>query len=184
MYLGETDPNKKYWRCPTCNAINPVLVDRADIIRDDERDYWRYKIAKYRLKTFITDWLTHLYMTEMEGWCAELPEHLQGERADPKEIVKARVLYVRSHEAIRFMEEVPLLVSDLLNWGFSLDNPGRTAEADALRSCLIDELRRLAQSKQRFHTEAFEECWGDGLQQGRCAKWGGEVGKSSTSSRI
>jgi hypothetical protein len=62
-------------------------------------------------------------VAEGAGWCGQLPPHLLGKRADPKEIVRARVLYVRAKEADEFMESVPALVAGLLNRGFSLDNP-------------------------------------------------------------
>lgn len=157
LYPNESDPNTKYWRCPHCNFIHPVLADRADIIAPDELPYWRYKIAKYRLETFTTDWLTHLYIAEMMGWCTELPQHMQDDRADPKDVVRARVLCVRAREAIDFMESVPVVVARLLDWGFSLDIPVNTKEGEVLRACLVAELQRLEWSKQKFHTEELIE---------------------------
>lgn len=157
LYPNEKDPGKKYWRCPLCNAIHPVLVDRADIMRSDELPYWRYKIARYRLDTFLTDWLTHLFSAEMEGWCAPLPERLQEVRADPKEVVKARTVYVRAREAEQLMQEVPIYVASLLDWGFSLDNPTKSKEAEVLRKYLVGELKRSEGSKRKFHTEELIE---------------------------
>jgi hypothetical protein len=157
VFDGEKVPGGKYWRCPYCQMINSVLVDRADIIAADELPYWRYKIARYRLETFTTDWLTHLYVAEMIGWCAELPLHLQGSRADPKEVVKARVVYVRPREAVEFMENVPILVAGLLSWGFSMDNPVNKEEGDLLKACMIADLQQLGSSKRMFHTEELIE---------------------------
>jgi hypothetical protein len=157
VYENETDPSVKYWRCPYCSDINPVLVDCADVIAPDELPYWRYKIARWRLETFTTDWLMHLYVAEMEGWCGPLPAHLEGARADPKDVVRARVVCVRAREAIEFMENVPILVARLLGWGFSLDNPASTKEGDLLKADLVAESQCLEASRQKFHTEELIE---------------------------
>jgi hypothetical protein len=93
----------------------------------------------------------------MEGWCAPLPEHLQGERADPKDVVKARTLYVRARQAEAFMRDVPIYVAGLLDWGFSLDNPDKSAEAAVLKQTLIAELHRLERSRRMWHTEELNE---------------------------
>lgn len=129
---GETDPNTKFWRCPLCNAFQPVLMDHADCMRPEELPYWRYKIARYRLHTFLTDWLTHLFIAENEGWCASLLEHFNDPRADPKHVIKGRTLCVRAREAEEFMIQVPIYVAGLLDWGFKSDNPTKSAEADVL----------------------------------------------------
>jgi hypothetical protein len=153
LIAGEKDPDVKYWRCPTCQDINPVLVDRVDIMKDDEIAYWRYKVARHRLDTFLTDWVTHLWGGEAVGWFPPLPPHLQHDRVDAKDIVKARTVRVKAREAVQFMEEVPLLVTGLLDWGFSLDNPNNTAEGDVLKDRIIAELQSLEKSGQKFYTE-------------------------------
>jgi hypothetical protein len=64
MLPGETDPNKKFWRCISCRHIHPVIIDRADIIADDEFMYWRYLISKYRLNELNANWPTLLFNAE------------------------------------------------------------------------------------------------------------------------
>jgi hypothetical protein len=86
-----------------------------------------------------------------------LPAHLEGARADPKGVVRARVVCVRAREAIEFMENVPILVAGLLDWGFTLDNPANTKEHDLLKAHLVAELQCLEASRRRFHTEELIE---------------------------
>jgi hypothetical protein len=133
--------------------MTPILVDRADIVRDDEMSSWRYKIARYRLDNFSTDWVTYLWGGEAVGWFPPLPEHLQHQRVDIKDFVKARTVQVKVREVIQFMEHVPLPLLALLDWGFSLDNPIRSAEGDVLKARLVAELRSLERSRRKFHTE-------------------------------
>jgi hypothetical protein len=101
VIASEKDPDVKYWRCPTCQDINPVLVDRLDIMKDDEIGYWRYKIAQHRLNPFLTDWVTHLWRGEAVAWFPPLPSHLQHDRVDAKDIVKARTVRVKAREAVQ-----------------------------------------------------------------------------------
>jgi hypothetical protein len=155
---GETDPgNKKFWRCTMCRHIHPVLADRATIIADDEFAYWKYKIAKYRLNEVNANWPTLLFNAEVDGWCAPLPQHLDHDRADVAEIVKARVVTVRVNDAIAFVDAVPIFIAKLLHWGYSLDSPVSTAEGEALRACLVKELQRLAKKKRKVHTDELKK---------------------------
>ncbi|KAF2130743.1 hypothetical protein P153DRAFT_312662 [Dothidotthia symphoricarpi CBS 119687] len=154
---GETDPGQKYWRCSECRDINPVLKDRADIIQPDELQYWRYKIANHRLIHEITDWLWRMEQAELDGWCPALPPHLSDERANPADIKEVRKVHVHMPDAVQVMEAVPIYVASLLNWGYSLDNPTNTKEADVLKACLVAELQRLASSKRKFNSTELVE---------------------------
>ncbi|CBX93255.1 predicted protein [Plenodomus lingam JN3] len=40
-------PGAEYWCCGTCRAIMPVLVDRTDMIADDEADGTRLRAPAY-----------------------------------------------------------------------------------------------------------------------------------------
>jgi hypothetical protein len=73
------------------------------------------------------------------------------------DIVEARTVHLRLEEAVQFMEAVPIFIAGLLDWGYSLDKPVGTAEGDALKKCLIGELRRLAKEKRKVHTDELEE---------------------------
>jgi len=86
-----------------------------------------------------------------------LPPHLDRPDADVEDIKKARTVVVHMPDAAQVMEAIPIFVAGLLDWGFSLDNPVRTAEGEALKKCLVDELSRLARSKRRFNTKELEE---------------------------
>jgi hypothetical protein len=60
---------------------------------------------------------------------------------------------VEIREVVQFMKDVSLLLIELLDWEFSLDNPMRSVEGGVLKGCLIAELRRLERSRRRFYTE-------------------------------
>jgi hypothetical protein len=154
---NDKDPGTKYWRCPMCNAINGVSVDRADIIRPDEMRYWRYRIARQRLVLEVTDWLFRLEACEQDQWCAPLPPHLDREDANVEDVKKARTVCVHMPDAVKVMEAIPIFVASLVDWGFSLDNPVNSPEGAALKKCLVDELSRLAKSKRKFNLGALEE---------------------------
>ncbi|KAI8934658.1 hypothetical protein NX059_008349 [Plenodomus lindquistii] len=153
FFPNEPDPGRKYWRCSTCRAIVPVLIDRADIIAPDEENFWRYKIARHRLTDLITSWPVVLWAAERDAWCAPLPRALEGEKADPNEVVRARVVCVRLEHAVQNMNALPVFIAGLLDWGYSLDNPVNTAEGDALKAGLVEELRRLEREGRKFHTD-------------------------------
>ncbi|KAF2829882.1 hypothetical protein CC86DRAFT_177091 [Ophiobolus disseminans] len=155
--IGELDPPDKFWRCPLCNAISPVLTDRADIIRPDELPYWRYKIARHRLVLEVSDWIFRLAACELDRWCAPLPPHLERDDADVEDVKRARTVVVHMPDAARMTDAIPIFVAGVLDWGFSLDNPVNSAEGDVLKQCLLEELGRLARSGKRFNTKDLEE---------------------------
>jgi hypothetical protein len=139
-----------------CRHIHLVITNRADIIADKSQ-YWQCKIAKYRLNELNANWPTLLINTEVDGWCAPLHTHLNHVRADVSDMVKAGTMHVRVEEAVQFMDAVPIFIAGLLNWGYSLDNPVGTAEGDALKAGLINELQRLAASRRKMHTDEPNE---------------------------
>lgn len=156
MFPNEVDPDKKYWRCPTCRFINPVLTDRASIIAPDELPWWRHRIACQRLKQEAVDWLAKLGAAATDGWVPEIDDETAKE-GDAEKIKNIQRVYVHLPDAIDLMERIPIYVAKLLPWGFSLDNPVYMKEGEVLKQHLVQELRRLAATKQRFTTDALIE---------------------------
>ncbi|KAF2847776.1 hypothetical protein T440DRAFT_188314 [Plenodomus tracheiphilus IPT5] len=105
------------------------------------------------MQELVTSWPVMLWAAEGDGWCSALPARLEGEKADPNEVVWARVVSIHLQDAIMVMEALPVFIAVLLDWGYSLDNPVQTAEGDVLKARLVAELEDLARSGRKVHTD-------------------------------
>jgi len=129
--------------------MNGLPIDRADITRPDELQYWRWKFCMRRLeKEADSYWIVRLTTLPNDRWFGNRPEPWNYNQL--KDEIK---VYVGYAHAVRFMQ-VPKTIWRMLPYGFSLDNPVESREGVALEECLKVELKRLSMDRRRvFNSE-------------------------------